>query len=256
MNNPCAVCKKNHDQLLILGCEHDTCIECATKHYAREMKVQSDFQLTRNMSNFYPCELCFHITKLDAITVAQIKVFAEANKLMRSKLDKRKCKSSTHKIQYLAKKLRKGSPCRLIKAQRILSPRDFSTSSSQNFSTLNFGKASEGKSSLKHFLASRVQEKSEFLEERYSFTPSSLTLSGSLESCDKHLDEAKTYYCFRCSKSICPECVIHGDHVGHEVEAIRKASGKLRGYYNQFLLGTQKYSVLLASLAKEIDSSI
>lgn len=51
------------------------------------------------------------------------------------------------------------------------------------------------------------------------------------ELCERHLDEVKTYYCFQCCKNICPECVIHGEHTGHEVEVIRKASGRLRDYY-------------------------
>lgn len=36
-------------------------------------------------------------------------------------------------------------------------------------------------------------------------------------SCKDHPDEDLTYFCFSCSKPICPECAIHGSHKDHQV---------------------------------------
>ncbi len=30
---PCVVCREHHDQMLMLSCVHDPCINCAAKHY-------------------------------------------------------------------------------------------------------------------------------------------------------------------------------------------------------------------------------
>lgn len=57
----------------MLICHHDPCIECAAKHYFHEENVQNNFQLKRNFHDFYPCEVCFEITKLDPDTVLTLK---------------------------------------------------------------------------------------------------------------------------------------------------------------------------------------
>lgn len=42
--------------------------------------------------------------------------------------------------------------------------------------------------------------------------------------CGIHSDETLSYFCFDCeSQCICAECVIHGEHLGHEVMQIKKA---------------------------------
>lgn len=44
------------------------------------------------------------------------------------------------------------------------------------------------------------------------------------EFCREHPDETLGYFCFDCeTECICAECVIHGEHKGHEVMQIKKA---------------------------------
>jgi len=46
--------------------------------------------------------------------------------------------------------------------------------------------------------------------------------------CPQHPDELVSYYCFSCHcPPICAECVIHGEHHGHEVQTIRRAHPQL-----------------------------
>ena len=42
--------------------------------------------------------------------------------------------------------------------------------------------------------------------------------------CKDHPEEEVQYFCFDCSTTpICPECVIHGSHQGHNVCLLKKA---------------------------------
>lgn len=44
------------------------------------------------------------------------------------------------------------------------------------------------------------------------------------EFCKEHPEEEVQYFCFECNTSpICPECVIHGSHQGHNVSLLKKA---------------------------------
>lgn len=48
------------------------------------------------------------------------------------------------------------------------------------------------------------------------------------EFCKDHPEEEVQYFCFDCSTApICPECVIHGTHQGHEVALLKKAYPKI-----------------------------
>lgn len=42
--------------------------------------------------------------------------------------------------------------------------------------------------------------------------------------CKDHPEEEVQYFCFDCQTApICPECVIHGAHHGHQVKLLKKA---------------------------------
>ena len=42
--------------------------------------------------------------------------------------------------------------------------------------------------------------------------------------CPNHSEEFVSYFCFTCQcHPICAECVIHGEHQGHQVQTIRRA---------------------------------
>lgn len=46
--------------------------------------------------------------------------------------------------------------------------------------------------------------------------------------CHDHPEEELTYFCFSCSRPICPECAIHGLHKDHKMETTRKAIKQIR----------------------------
>ncbi len=44
------------------------------------------------------------------------------------------------------------------------------------------------------------------------------------DPCKAHPEEEINYFCFECMCTpICSECVIHGDHKGHNVQTIKKS---------------------------------
>lgn len=44
------------------------------------------------------------------------------------------------------------------------------------------------------------------------------------DMCRDHPEEEVNYFCFDClSSPICSECVVHGQHRGHDVATLRKA---------------------------------
>ena len=44
------------------------------------------------------------------------------------------------------------------------------------------------------------------------------------DSCREHPEEEVQYFCFECNvPPVCPECVIHGEHRGHNVQLLKKA---------------------------------
>ena len=133
MNSRCAICRQNNDQLLMLTCSHDPCIECASLHYIKELKMQADFQLSRNFHNVYPCEICFEVTKIDPSSIEEIKAFSN-NKNMEKTHDrnKRRCKSNSHKGDIIKSRFMKETKAKKSSSKRVQSPPS-STSSSRHF---------------------------------------------------------------------------------------------------------------------------
>jgi hypothetical protein len=42
--------------------------------------------------------------------------------------------------------------------------------------------------------------------------------------CQHHPEESVSYFCFSCHcPPVCAECVIHGEHQGHQVQTLRRA---------------------------------
>lgn len=101
-NNICSGCKKESDELLVLSCQHDPCINCVAKQYFSENRMQNDFQLHRN-NDYYLCTICYEETKLDDSTI---------NELKRYKKKKIKNAHSPMKMNiHLAENSRKSNSC-------------------------------------------------------------------------------------------------------------------------------------------------
>lgn len=63
----CAVCQRPNEQILLLTCSHDPCIECAALHYFEGAMIQSDFQLAEK--SIYWCQVCYEPTPIDSESI-------------------------------------------------------------------------------------------------------------------------------------------------------------------------------------------
>lgn len=55
VSDMCNICKKNSDQMLMLSCVHDPCINCAASTFAEQVHVKgqsSDVQSTLSRSTY------------------------------------------------------------------------------------------------------------------------------------------------------------------------------------------------------------
>ena len=78
------------------------------------------------------------------------------------------------------------------------------------------------------FSESRYEREVQYRREEYSTVP---------DLCREHPDEQLGYFCFDCeSECICAECVIHGQHRGHEVMQIKKAYPIVRDKVEEIFL--------------------
>lgn len=60
---PCVMCEQHHEQMLMLTCMHDPCINCAAVHYCSTQP---------NTSQVYVCAKCGEYTELDSSSVAEL----------------------------------------------------------------------------------------------------------------------------------------------------------------------------------------
>ena len=80
--------------------------------------------------------------------------------------------------------------------------------------------------------------------------------SPSHPACKTHLDEQLSYYCFSCNQNICVECALHGSHIGHQIQAIRKAGAKLKNIYDGLISEGQRCRSIVENHIKEIEKAI
>jgi hypothetical protein len=63
-----------------------------------------------------------------------------------------------------------------------------------------------------------------------SYAPSMVHAGAS--PCPSHPEEYVSYFCFSClCPAVCAECVIHGEHQGHDVQTIRKAMPEIHEHF-------------------------
>lgn len=67
-----------------------------------------------------------------------------------------------------------------------------------------------------------------------NFAPSMIPGGG--VPCVNHPDEFVSYFCFSChTHPICAECIIHGEHQGHDVQTIRKAMPEIQEHFESLV---------------------
>lgn len=75
--------------------------------------------------------------------------------------------------------------------------------------------------------------------------------------CSKHPEESLQYFCLTCEcECLCAECVIHGDHQGHEVLLIREAAKKLPSWSADLLNSARLREEELTAMAEVVSKEL
>ena len=73
ISDTCQLCKQSNDQMLMLACDHDPCINCAASAYAELVHIKNnDPNVMNYLIKVYICEVCGESTQLDRSTVAEL----------------------------------------------------------------------------------------------------------------------------------------------------------------------------------------
>eukprot|EP00347_Sterkiella_histriomuscorum_P002534 403367782 len=190
----CAKCHNSPDDLLILTCDHNLCLMCASKNLQRESKKAAhSFQTV-------VCEMCEIATVLDPASATEL--------LSMYPTDEFENKNSK-------------------KNQQQNSHNPFNVPQNDNYQNqqvpLQPGN-SNAKASHQQFNPQMYQAQPNYLQSMDGNESMRRNLRPEKDQCREHPDEEVNYFCFDCLvPPVCSECVVHGVHRGHNVATVRKA---------------------------------
>lgn len=59
VSDTCSICKKPSDQMLMLSCVHDPCINCAASNFAEQVHIKGQSsEVIKIHIKVYICEIC------------------------------------------------------------------------------------------------------------------------------------------------------------------------------------------------------
>ena len=217
----CSNCNIKCDQSLMLRCNHNLCMNCASENLIRNESEGI------NKSQYIICDICQTKTEIDKNTSKEILSFGLINSKNNNNID----------ININNNKDIENNP-------RFYT----SYNNSNNNNNINNISPSEN---LIYFNTNIIDKENNNFNNIYSKydineIKSNLNLINNKTICQEH-NEPITYLCLDCmSKCICTECVVHGVHRNHEVLNIKKAYPLI---YNK----TQEISNIICSRIKELN---
>ncbi|KAL4506474.1 hypothetical protein ABPG72_000045 [Tetrahymena utriculariae] len=241
----CTNCKQIPDDILMLSCDHDLCLNCAAQIFVSE-NLQTD-------SRLLTCLECGQSTELDQSSVLELqRINVELQiqkKLNTSGLKAQKQYGNINQnsgqqyenynqsyMQNSSTKTQNHPSNVLENFQARLSTQNYQNGASQLGNEQNQMQY-EQQNRLQQLQQQPQQLQSPQLNKNnYQQNIQQTQTERGLPSqnaqihqqikrfCQEHSEEEILYYCFQCqSRCICPECVIHGAHKNHEVKTIKKA---------------------------------
>ena len=219
----CSNCNIKCDQSLMLRCNHNLCMNCASENLIRNESEGI------NKSQYIICDICQTKTEIDTNTSKEILSFG----LINSKNNNNNIDININNNKDIEN-----------------NPRFFTSYNNSNNNNINNISPSEN---LIYFNTNIIDKENNNFNNIYSKydineIKSNLNLINNKTICQEH-NEPITYLCLDCmSKCICTECVVHGVHRNHEVLNIKKAYPLI---YNK----TQEISNIICSRIKELNST-
>ena len=218
----CSNCNIKCDQSLMLRCNHNLCMNCASENLIRNESEGI------NKSQYIICDICQTKTEIDTNTSKEILSFG----LINSKNNNNDIDININNNKDIEN-----------------NPRFYTSYNNSNNNNINNISPSEN---LIYFNTNIIDKENNNFNNIYSKydineIKSNLNLINNKTICQEH-NEPITYLCLDCmSKCICTECVVHGVHRNHEVLNIKKAYPLI---YNK----TQEISNIIISRIKELNS--
>ena len=219
----CSNCNIKCDQSLMLRCNHNLCMNCASENLIRNESEGI------NKSQYIICDICQTKTEIDTNTSKEILSFG----LINSKKNNNNIDININNNKDIEN-----------------NPRFYTSYNNSNNNNINNISPSEN---LIYFNTNIIDKENNNFNNIYSKydineIKSNLNLINNKTICQEH-NEPITYLCLDCmSKCICTECVVHGVHRNHEVLNIKKAYPLI---YNK----TQEISNIIISRIKELNST-
>ena len=219
----CSNCNIKCDQSLMLRCNHNLCMNCASENLIRNESEGI------NKSQYIICDICQTKTEIDTNTSKEILSFG----LINSKNNNNNIDININNNKDIEN-----------------NPRFYTSYNNSNNNNINNISPSEN---LIYFNTNIIDKENNNFNNIYSKydineIKSNLNLINNKTICQEH-NEPITYLCLDCmSKCICTECVVHGVHRNHEVLNIKKAYPLI---YNK----TQEISNIICSRIKELNST-
>ena len=220
----CSNCNIKCDQSLMLRCNHNLCMNCASENLIRNESEGI------NKSQYIICDICQTKTEIDTNTSKEILSFGLINS-----------KNNNNNIDI-----------NINNNKDIENNPRFYTSYNNSNNNNNINNISPT-DNLIYFNTNIIDKENNNFNNIYSKydineIKSNLNLINNKTICQEH-NEPITYLCLDCmSKCICTECVVHGVHRNHEVLNIKKAYPLI---YNK----TQEISNIICSRIKELNST-
>ena len=220
----CSNCNIKCDQSLMLRCNHNLCMNCASENLIRNESEGI------NKSQYIICDICQTKTEIDTNTSKEILSFGLINS-----------KNNNNNIDI-----------NINNNKDIENNPRFYTSYNNSNNNNNINNISPSEN-LIYFNTNIIDKENNNFNNIYSKydineIKSNLNLINNKTICQEH-NEPITYLCLDCmSKCICTECVVHGVHRNHEVLNIKKAYPLI---YNK----TQEISNIIISRIKELNST-
>ena len=218
----CSNCNIKCDQSLMLRCNHNLCMNCASENLIRNESEGI------NKSQYIICDICQTKTEIDKNTSKEILSFGLINS-----------KNNNNNIDI-----------NINNNKDIENNPRFYTSYNNSNNNNNINNISPSEN-LIYFNTNIIDKENNNFNNIYSKydineIKSNLNLINNKTICQEH-NEPITYLCLDCmSKCICTECVVHGVHRNHEVLNIKKAYPLI---YNK----TQEISNIICSRIKELN---
>ena len=217
----CSNCNIKCDQSLMLRCNHNLCMNCASENLILNESEGI------NKSQYIICDICQTKTEIDTSTSKEILSFG----LINSKKNNNNIDININNNKDIEN-----------------NPRFYTSYNNSNNNNINNISPSEN---LIYFNTNIIDKENNNFNNIYSKydineIKSNLNLINNKTICQEH-NEPITYLCLDCmSKCICTECVVHGVHRNHEVLNIKKAYPLI---YNK----TQEISNIICSRIKELN---